>query len=489
MKKIHPKRHILIWLALIQILFINIATAQMGIGTTAPDSSSMLDIRSTSKGFLAPRMTTAQRNAIVAPANGLVVYDTDLSLLYFFNGSTWGEIGTQSTAARTNYVLVKSEADLPAPAAGVITLDTKTLYEINGTVVLNNSINLNGAYVIGVDTNEDKLVRVGGTIFSGNNGGSIRNLVLSAPGGTVFNINASSGTDRNLIIQNSIIANSGSVGTLNGFFMVFSNIVQYTGNSNGIVYNNITKLLLSNQGWFPDNSGTFETLTGTFTLLQKVGGFAEVPAGVTGLDITGISAILVSAMMQSVEYSGAGTRIAGSSPWPGFNFSKDWHVDGSGVPVEKDDVASGNIFYNGPITNGFAQTIINGNKFNLSGDSNANTTTAVKLFRMSSPVSNRLQYDGQEKRVFQINASMSVRGSNNLNGFYAFFIVKNGNSATSLDETATLMRVNNTADITPISITGTVEMNPGDFVEIWGQRLTGSGTSTIVVFSMNMSLM
>lgn len=484
MKKIHPKRHIRIWLALVQILFVNAAVAQMGIGTTTPDNSSMLDIRSTSKGFLAPRMTTAQRNAIVSPANGLVVYDTDLSLLYFYNGTAWSEINSQ----RTNYVLVKSEADFPAPAAGVITLDASTLYEINGTVILNNSINLNGAYVIGVDTNEDKLVRVGGTIFSGNNGGSIRNLILSAPGGTVFNINASSGTDRNLIIQNSIIANSGSVGTLNGFFMIFSNIVQYTGNSSGIIYKNITKLLLSNQGWFPDNSGTFETLTGTFTLLQKVGGFAEVPAGATGLDITGIGAILVSAMIQSVEYSGAGTRIAGSSPWTGFNFNKDWHVDGSGIPVEKDDVASGNIFYNGPITTGFLQTVINGNKFNLSGDSNSNTTTAVKLFRMSSPVSNRLQYDGKEKRIFQINASMSVRG-NNLNGFYAFFIVKNGNSAASLDETATLMRVNNTADITPISITGTVEMSPGDFVEIWGQRLTGSGTSQIAVFSMNMSIM
>ncbi|PKP40582.1 MAG: hypothetical protein CVT96_08335, partial [Bacteroidetes bacterium HGW-Bacteroidetes-13] len=338
---------------LFQIIFATTSFAQMGIGTTTPDNSSMLDIRSTSKGFLAPRMTTAQRNAIISPANGLVVYDTDLSSLYFFNGTVWSAIGSQGGATRTNYVLVKSEADFPTPAAGVITLDSQTLYEINGTVILNNSINLNGAYVIGVDTNEDKLVRVGGTIFSGNNGGSIRNLVLSAPGGQVFNINASSGTDKTLVFQNSIVANSGSVGTLSNFFMIFSNVIQFSGNTNGITYNNITKCLLSNQGWFPDNSGTFEKLTGNFLLIQKVGGFAEVPAGATGLDVTGISGISVSAMMQSVEYSGAGTRVAGNSPWPGFNFTKIWHVDGSGIPVEKDDVASGNIFYNGPIATGF----------------------------------------------------------------------------------------------------------------------------------------
>lgn len=487
MKNLYLQRLSWAWIALFQLFFMPIGFAQMGIGTTTPDISSMLDIRSTSKGFLAPRMTTAQRNAIVSPANGLIVYDTDLSSLYFFNGTVWSAIGSQGSTTRSNYVLVKSEADFPTPVAGVITLDTSTLYEINGQIILNNSINLNGAYVIGVDTNEDKLVRVGGTIFSGNNGGSIRNLVLSAPGGTVFNINASSGINNTLIFENSIVENSGSVGTLSNFFMVFSGVIQYTGNSNGIVYNNITKLLLSNQGWFPDNSGTYETLTGTFTLIQKVGGFAEVPAGVTGLNITGISSIAVSAMMQSVEYSGAGTRIAGNSPWAGFNFPKTWHVDGSGIPVEKDDVASGNIFYNGAITTGFVQTVSDGNKFNLSGDSNSNTTTAVKLFRMSSPVSNRLQYDGHEKRVFNVNASMSVRGGT-INNFFAFFIVKNGSSATSLDETATLMRVNTTSDITPISITGTVEMNPGDFIEIWGQRLVGSGSSQLVIFSLNMSI-
>jgi hypothetical protein len=487
MKNLYIKRQIYIWMILFQLIFASSALAQMGIGTTTPDNSSMLDIRSTSKGFLAPRMTTAQRNAIISPANGLVVYDTDLSSLYFFNGTVWSAIGSQGGATRINYVLVKSEADFPTPAAGVITLDSQTLYEINGTVILNNSINLNGAYVIGVDTNEDKLVRVGGTIFSGNNGGSIRNLVLSAPGGAVFNIDASSGTDKTLVFQNSIVANSGSVGTLSNFFMVFSNIIQFTGNTNGITYNNITKCLLSNQGWFPDNSGIFEKLTGNFLLIQKVGGFAEVPVGATGFDVTGISGISVSAMMQSVEYSGAGTRVAGNSPWPGFNFSKIWHVDGSGIPVEKDDVASGNIFYNGAISIGFAQTVSDGNKFNLSGDMNSNTTSAVKLFRMSSPVPNRLQYDGHEKRVFQINASMSARGGTTGN-FFAFFIVKNGNPLNSLDETATLMRVNNTSDITPISITGTVEMNPGDFIEIWGQRLVGSGTSQLVIFSLNMSI-
>jgi trimeric autotransporter adhesin len=48
-----------------------------GIGTTTPDASSLLEIKSTSKGLLIPRMTLTQRNAIAAPATGLMIYQTN----------------------------------------------------------------------------------------------------------------------------------------------------------------------------------------------------------------------------------------------------------------------------------------------------------------------------------------------------------------------------------------------------------------------------
>lgn len=59
-------------------------------------NSAMLDVKSTSKGVLIPRMTTAQRIAIVSPATGLQVYDSDLNLLYYYNGSTWSSVATGS---------------------------------------------------------------------------------------------------------------------------------------------------------------------------------------------------------------------------------------------------------------------------------------------------------------------------------------------------------------------------------------------------------
>ena len=65
--------------------------AQVGIGTTTPDVSAALDITANDKGFLMPRMTTAQKDAILTPAAGLQVYDTDTNSVWTFNGTEWKE--------------------------------------------------------------------------------------------------------------------------------------------------------------------------------------------------------------------------------------------------------------------------------------------------------------------------------------------------------------------------------------------------------------
>jgi hypothetical protein len=58
-------------------------------GSTTIAASAMVDIQSTTKGFLPPRMTTTQKNAIASPATGLMVYDTTLNLISVYNGTTW----------------------------------------------------------------------------------------------------------------------------------------------------------------------------------------------------------------------------------------------------------------------------------------------------------------------------------------------------------------------------------------------------------------
>ena len=70
---------------------------QVGIGTISPNNSAILDLSSNSKGFLPPRMTATQRNAITSPATGLIVYQTDgNSGIYQFNGSSWTWVKDES---------------------------------------------------------------------------------------------------------------------------------------------------------------------------------------------------------------------------------------------------------------------------------------------------------------------------------------------------------------------------------------------------------
>ena len=64
--------------------------AQVGIGTTTPNASAVLDLTSTTQGLLPPRMTQAQRDAIASPVAGLMVYQSDgTSGLYYYTGSAW----------------------------------------------------------------------------------------------------------------------------------------------------------------------------------------------------------------------------------------------------------------------------------------------------------------------------------------------------------------------------------------------------------------
>jgi hypothetical protein len=71
------------------LFYLKASENRIGINTISPNASAILDVASTTQGFLPPRMTTTQRNAIASPAAGLIVYDTTLNLPHFFNGTIW----------------------------------------------------------------------------------------------------------------------------------------------------------------------------------------------------------------------------------------------------------------------------------------------------------------------------------------------------------------------------------------------------------------
>jgi hypothetical protein len=70
------------------------AQNNVGIGTGTPNTSAMLDVSSTTKGLLIPRMTGAQRTTIASPATGLLVFDTDTKTMWAYDGLAWKDLST-----------------------------------------------------------------------------------------------------------------------------------------------------------------------------------------------------------------------------------------------------------------------------------------------------------------------------------------------------------------------------------------------------------
>lgn len=120
------------------------AFAQVSISPndTLPDPSAMLDVQSSSKGVLVPRMTSAQRLSINNPAHGLIVFDTNTSSFWFWNSSFWSELGSESPwiDARSYPYLDSLLAAVGSQEVSVLIADTIDF--MNNNLVIPDNVSL-----------------------------------------------------------------------------------------------------------------------------------------------------------------------------------------------------------------------------------------------------------------------------------------------------------------------------------------------------------
>lgn len=465
--------------------------AQIGIGTIDPDASAALEISSTTQGVLTPRLTTAQRLAISEPANGLLVYDTDADLFYFYNGTEWSalESATATSGVRDNYKLVQSAADLSdelsAGGGSEYLLNENYLYEINGPVTVDYPIDLNGAYIAGLDATEDMVINnASGALFQTSNGGSLRNIFINGNGNAIFDL--SGGGTSNLVVNNTVFAGASSLGNITDMNVVFFSIVQLVNNSEGVDFSDISSLLLSNVFWNTTNSGTFLDLSGTLGDFQFSSGRVEADAGEVGVDVSSNPTISISASMDGINFNGEGARVKGytSGAYAGYNFTNDWNVNCSGIPLEADDTATGDINLSAIVGSGYVTS--------FSGTGSASrtklvgTSTSNNLFRFVADGNNRIVYKGTRKRYFNVTAAVSFQSSAN-NTVYVFYLARgssSGGSPTILEETKVYRQSGGTGDIGALAITGTVELESDEYIEVWVERYEGSGS--VLTVSLNL---
>ncbi len=129
-----------------------LSTAQIAINTdgTNPDASAMLDVSSTDKGILIPRMTTSEREAISSPATGLLVYDTDYNSFWYYANSTWNNLNNAILSDTDNDTKIQVEESSD---------DDIIRFDLNGTEFMR------------LDSGRIEILNTGNSVFIGENAG------------------------------------------------------------------------------------------------------------------------------------------------------------------------------------------------------------------------------------------------------------------------------------------------------------------------------
>ncbi len=122
------------------------AYSQVGIGTTSPNSNAILDLSSTSKGLLLPRLTASQRTSISSPPKGLLIFDLDSLYMMYYDGSTWK--GVQGTSSIPNYWKRSGGATTLTHSTDSVGIGKVPAYQLDVTGAIQGDSFMSGGHTI-----------------------------------------------------------------------------------------------------------------------------------------------------------------------------------------------------------------------------------------------------------------------------------------------------------------------------------------------------
>lgn len=152
------------------IFFTEVSYSQVGIGTTNPDASSILDVTSNNQGFLFPRLTTINRNVITLPAKGLTIFNTTTNQLEINVGTpaipVWIDLGKDSSG-------ILDEPWFNTSTNTAATSNTQNIYQLGnvgiGTTTPSKKLSVvNGSIMPAAGNSEDA-----GIVFPFDPGGGL----------------------------------------------------------------------------------------------------------------------------------------------------------------------------------------------------------------------------------------------------------------------------------------------------------------------------
>ena len=217
-----------------------ITTAQIAINSdgTLPDASAMLEVSSSDKGILVPRMTTTERTAISSPATGLLVYDTDFNTFWYYANSMWNNLSNTILADADNDTKIQVEESSD---------DDIIRFDLGGTESLTIERNTNGATLLSLPNNARNIII--GT-------GAGQNLDPDLSGATFGDANSFIGTNAGYSM--TLGSHNVFLGRSAGYSNVTGDSNIFLGNSSGYNETGSNKLYIDN------NSTTTPLIYGEF---------------------------------------------------------------------------------------------------------------------------------------------------------------------------------------------------------------------------------
>lgn len=250
-------------LTLLTLSFIFIGRAQnVGIGTVTPNSSAKLDIQATNAGILIPRMTSAQRTSITTPATGLLVFDNTTSSFWYYGGSGWVELVSDSSLE-----LVDADGDTK------VQVEESTDEDII-------RFDLAGTEHFVMDGSRLEVLNNGASIFVGSNAGlndDLTNNFNVFVGASAGQLNIS-GSDNTFIGQG---AGTQSTGDDNTFVGRWAGTLNTTGSYNVSIgaYAGLNNTTANNNSFLGQYAGYYNTTGSQNTFLGRGTGLNNTTGG------------------------------------------------------------------------------------------------------------------------------------------------------------------------------------------------------------------
>jgi hypothetical protein len=462
------KKFLILLLVAIFGLDQNSYAQNIGINATGslPDSKAMLDVSSTNSGLLIPRMSSAERNAIGTPPNGLQVYNNSTNSLDIYRGTNWLQVGYTDSLM----VLVQAPTDLPEAVAGVITLDAQKTYSIRGSINISpNYININGASLFGSNPGKDVILSsvAGGILRSTANSVFMQNLaVIPLSGATkAYDFVDASGTKFCNLFSGCSVVEVGipslGVGQISGFkaITIASN---YWKCADGIKITGTVGKFCSFLNFITDitNGAGIEFLAGLSIEDIDLSNNYFIYTGQTGVKVNAGATIDFGRMTTNM-FRGVGTFLSGFD-----SYSPSWSMSqNTGIP---DSRAFSTIYMNNNAT--ATELPVYDTYYKING-----TTTALSAKRFTTS-SNKITYTGKTPTTATVFAVVGGKAPANSTEL-SIAIAKNGVIITFPNSSMGSM-VNNQGY--QIVLETEIDFVTGDFIEIFMKRTSSTGSSIVI---------